>query len=48
MAKRHPIQVPDNIWRKLWEEARKRKEPASPAQVAREILQRHFEKKPSK
>ena len=42
--KRRPVQLPSDLWRLLWKEAKKQSEPTSPAQIAREILYRHFGK----
>jgi hypothetical protein len=46
MAKRHPVQIPDDLWQKLCEDAaeqmKKRKEPVSPSQRLREILRDYF------
>jgi len=41
---RRPIQLPADLWALLWQEARKRKEPTTPAQMAREILAAYFKK----
>jgi len=45
--KRHPILLPDNLWSKLCaasgKEQAKRKKPVGPAQLAREILNLHFQ-----
>jgi len=49
MANRHPVQIPDELWKKLCEDAsnkmKKRKEAVTPSQRLREILEQYFEKK---
>lgn len=44
MAKYHMLKIPDGLWGRLWEIARKRKEPTQPSQVAREILEKAVKK----
>jgi len=46
MANRHPVQIPDELWEKLCEDAakqmKKRKESVTPSQRVREILLQFF------
>lgn len=43
--KRHPVQIDDDLWAKLWAEARESKTPKAPAQVVRDILTNYFRRK---
>ena len=45
MKKRHPIQISDDLWNKLWDIARKRKIPTNPAQIVRAVLTAFVKKK---
>jgi hypothetical protein len=46
MAKnRHMIQVDHDRWLLLWEAARKRKEPTQPADIMRELIDKHLGRK---
>ena len=38
--KRHPVQIEDKLWQKLWQEARKRKTPITIPELVRELCER--------
>jgi len=46
---RHPVQIPDELWQKLCEDAadqmKQRKKTVSPSQRLREILENYLDKK---
>ena len=52
MPERHPVQIPDDLWRRLCEDAaeemKKKREPVNPSSRLREILYQHFDKKNNK
>ena len=49
MANRHPVQISDELWQKLCEDAaeemKKRRETVTPSSRLREILHKYFNKK---
>ena len=44
MADRHPVQITDERWKRLWSIAKKRKEPTTPAQIINEAIDRYCDK----
>ena len=49
MSKRHCVQIPDYLWKKLCDDASKRmkrlKRSVAPSKRVREIIEEHFDKK---